>query len=275
LQVNLVHDRIPQRWLLVFSQQAYDREVQTLNRRIEESRQTLKTTLWHLSKDEFACEADARKRFNEVMKKYSFHTATFSIKTAEKYEKRGRPTPGAKPQKTIVQIVEPEITENAEAIFKARLSKGRFILATNDLDTKRLSNSDILREYKDLQKVERGFRFLKDPWFLLDEVFLKTPKRVTALMAVMALCLMVYAVAEYELRESLRKSNNTLPNQLKKEVGNPTLRWIFSLLDGITVVTINSDGISEKIVANLTSLSEKIIRLFGQTTEQIYDLSPA
>lgn len=266
---------IVQRWVLVSSQQAYKREVETLNKRIDKSRKTLKTALWHLSKDEFACEADARKRFDEVVKKYSFHTATFAAKTVEKFNKRGRPLPDAKPQKIIVQVVESDITENAEAVSKARMSKGRFILATNDLDTKRLPNSDVLREYKDLQKVERGFRFLKDPWFMLDKLFLKTPKRIAALMAVMSLCLMVYAVSEYELRETLRKSNNTLPNQLNKEIANPTIRWVFSLMDGIAVATIDpGGGPVETIVANITKLSEKIIRLFGRTTEQIYDLSP-
>jgi len=43
----------------------------------------------------------------------------------------------------------------------------RFILATNVIDTKELSDDDALREYKAQQSTERGFRFLKDPLFLL------------------------------------------------------------------------------------------------------------
>lgn len=32
----------------------------------------------------------------------------------------------------------------------------------------------MLSEYKEQQDVERGFRLLKDPWFIVDSVFLKT-----------------------------------------------------------------------------------------------------
>jgi len=44
---------------------------------------------------------------------------------------------------------------------------GRFILATNVLDIDELTDDDVLREYKAQQSTERGFRFLKDPLFLL------------------------------------------------------------------------------------------------------------
>lgn len=45
---------------------------------------------------------------------------------------------------------------------------------------------EILEDYKERQDVERGFRFLKDPWFMVDSVFLKLPRRIEALMMVMA-----------------------------------------------------------------------------------------
>jgi transposase len=48
--------------------------------------------------------------------------------------------------------------------------------------------------------VESGFRFLKDPWFMVDSVFLKSPQRISALMVVMTLCLLVYNIAQYNLR---------------------------------------------------------------------------
>ncbi|CDN09860.1 hypothetical protein RintRC_0808 [Richelia intracellularis] len=49
---------------------------------------------------------------------------------------------------------------------------GRFILATNVLDADKLSNEDVLREYKAEQSTERGFRFLKYPLFFTSTVFL-------------------------------------------------------------------------------------------------------
>jgi len=56
-----------------------------------------------------------------------------------------------------------ELKETALAVEIKRA--GRFILATNVIDTKELSDDDALREYKAQQSTERGFRFLKDPLF--------------------------------------------------------------------------------------------------------------
>ena len=44
-------------------------------------------------------------------------------------------------------------------IAAQRVRCGRFILASNVLDSTKLSASDALREYKAQQGVERGFRY--------------------------------------------------------------------------------------------------------------------
>jgi len=225
-----------------------------------------------LSNEAFACEADAKKKFLEVVADFSLHQADFSVTTQAKFSKRGRPAKEAQPQDQEVKIVLPEIQENLEIINRLKATKGRFILATNDLDSNAFPDEEILKEYKDLAKLERGFRFLKDPWFMLDKLFLKTPNRIAALTAVMALCLLVYNVAEYEMREALKTQHKTLPNQLKKEINNPTLRWVFKLLEGISIVTMTTEKIVHRAVSNLTELAERIIRLFGHETEMVYGL---
>ena len=55
--------------------------------------------------------------------------------------------------------------------------------------------------------VERGFRFLKDPLFFADSLFLKKPERIMALMMIMGLALLIYALAERRLRLSLEQNN--------------------------------------------------------------------
>jgi transposase len=86
-------------------------------------------------------------------------------------------------------------------------AKGRFILATNDLDRERYPVAQLLQDYKDQQSVERGFRFLKDPWFMVDSIFLKLPRRIEALMMVMTLCLLVYNLAQFRLRQRLKEQD--------------------------------------------------------------------
>jgi transposase len=117
-------------------------------------------------------------------------------------------------------------------------AKGRFILATNDFDNNGYPDARILADYKAKQTVERGFRFLKNPEFIADTHFLKSPKRIGALMMVITLCLLVHAVAQHRLRQKLQAANDTLPNQLGKPIQTPTLRWLFPIMEGIALVRI-------------------------------------
>ena len=108
---------------------------------------------------------------------------------------------------------------------------------------------------------------------MVDSIFLKSPRRIEALMMVMTLCLMIYNVAQYRLRQTLKGGNETLPNQLKKPIQNPTLRWIFQMMEGIGVVQFFKKSISQpvkELISNLNDLRKKIIRLFGLTACQIY-----
>ncbi len=109
---------------------------------------------------------------------------------------------------------------------------------------------------------------MKDPWFMVDSIFLKSPKRIEALMMVMTLCLMVYNIAQYKLRELLKEKNETLPNQLGKQVQNPTLRWIFQIMEGVSIVRF----LKNEVIANLSDLRKKIIELFGNTAMKMYGL---
>ena len=67
-------------------------------------------------------------------------------------------------------------------------------------------------EYKAQQSTERGFRFLKDPLFFTSSVFLKSPKRITALAMVMGLSLLVYSLGQRALRLALARAQETIPH---------------------------------------------------------------
>ena len=94
--------------------------------------------------------------------------------------------------------------------------------------------------YKSQQRVERGFRFLKSPQFLSDAMFLKSPKRIEAMLMIMTLSLLVYSALEYKIRNELKKQNKTFSNQLKKPVQNPTTRWIFENFHKIQIVILKN-----------------------------------
>jgi transposase len=139
-------------------------------------------------------------------------------------------------------------------------------LATNILDENILTNSEMISEYKAQQCCERGFGFLKDPLFFADSIFLKTPKRIEALAMIMALCLLVYTLAQRQMRAALLSSKSTVKNQLGKPTERPTLRWIFQCFQSIHVVSLND----EKQISNLTDYRQFILSLFPDECYQYY-----
>jgi transposase len=154
-------------------------------------------------------------------------------------------------------------------------AKGRFILATNDLDEKAYPDEAVLAEYKDQYKVEnQGFRFLKDPWFMADDIYLKSAKRIEALMVVMTLCLFIYNYGQYIARQRLKEQNQTVPSQVKKPTQKPTMRWLFQCMSGALVIYGLIDGKMRKLVLNITALRQKIIQLFGDVACQMYGVVP-
>jgi transposase len=135
---------------------------------------------------------------------YTIHHQSEQIEVVTKFSTRGRPKNSEKP---IISHYQSILTfvESVEKQVPYRNKLGRFILATNDLDSSAMNAEVILTTYKEQQGVERGFRFIKDPQFHLNNVFLEKPERINALMMIMTLSLLVYNAGEYQIRETLKK----------------------------------------------------------------------
>ena len=100
-----------------------------------------------------------------------------------------------------------------------------FVVVTNELDTDALREDQLLEVYKDQGvTVERGFRFLKDPMFYAESLYLKSPKRIMALLMVMTLSLLIYSLAEMRIRSALVEADETIHDQKGKPTSRPTIR---------------------------------------------------
>lgn len=90
---------------------------------------------------------------------------------------------------------------------------------------------------------------------------------------VMTLSLMVYNVAQRRLRNAMEAQNETIPNQIGKQVTKPTLRWVFQTFEGINFVkTITGESV-QCIIHGINDLHKKVIRLLGGAACGIYQLS--
>jgi transposase len=187
------------------------------------------------------------------------------------YARRGRPT--AKDQKEIVGFnLQGQLGVDAAKLAEAQHSLGRFIIATNELDSTRLSAQAMLENYKDQGvSVERGFRFLKDPLFFAHSLFLKKPERLMALLMLMGLALLVYSLAERKLRLALQERNLSIPSQTRKPTQKPSMRWVFLLFEGLDIVLVKqNDEIVLRQLLNLSPVQEQVIRLLGSQVQNCY-----
>ena len=274
-EILSVHGNVPQRWLLVYSEQGYVREKKTLEKNIEKQEAQIQKEIRQLGSAAFGCVHDAEVELAKLRKEYPLHRVHGQAVAVKKYAGKGKPAADAVPLRVEYNL-DLMVERNEVAVAEVLNRKGRFILATNDMDAETYPAARMLSEYKEQQHVEGGFRFLKDPWFMVDSVFLKSPQRIAALMVVMTLCLLVYNIAQYKLRSRLKVTGETLPNQLNKPVQNPTLRWIFQIMEGLGVVHIqeNPDGPPRELLTNMSAVRKKIIQLFGPTACRMHGLNP-
>jgi transposase len=259
---------IQQRWLIIESEQRQQADIQQLHKRIGKEHQQQSGKLRQLSTQVFACQPDAQQaalKFEQSLKYHRLCDLKFTPQAH--YTKAGRPRLAQAPSR-ITYCVQATLVPNPEVIEVEMTRAGRFILATNVLDANQLSADDALAEYKDQQSNERGFRFLKDPLFFTSSVFVKSPKRVEALVMVMGLCLLVYSLAQRQLRQALAQAGEGIKNQVGKLTERPTLRWVFQSFQSVHLVMI--DG--TKQIINLTPQRQKVLRFLGTEAMRYYQL---
>jgi len=257
---------VSQRWLVVESEHRQRSDLKALKKRLSRQQQQAQSQLQTLSQEEFSCEADACKAALKLQKRWKYYQLE-QLEIVEKahYATAGRPRKGTKP-KRITYHVQAQVVADSDAIAVAERRAGRFIVATNIVEVEDLSNDEVLEEYKGQQGAERGFRFLKDPLFFADSVFLKTPARVAALAMVMALCLLIYTLGQRMLRQTLAKAKAGIPNQLGKKTSMPTLRWVFQCFQSVHLLRVNG----QQHISNLSDNRLLILRFLGSACQKYY-----
>jgi transposase len=259
---------IEQKWVVVHSTEMQKRKDVTFERKIQKKITESQKDLKELNKVEFACEEDARAALERWKKENPYcmlETMGISTISAKENGKRGRPK---KDEKLIVRyVVDAKAVRNEEITQNEKEYQGRFIIASNDLS---LNAEKMLEHYKNQSQVEKGFRFIKDKSFRVSEVYLKKPQRIEALSMIMVLTLMIYSVAEWKLREKLKETGETIPDQVKKQTQKPTLKWVFMLMREITEVKIEVDSKIVTKIANMNEVKDKIIKLMGENCEKYY-----
>jgi transposase len=100
IEVCSIYGGVPQRWLLIYSEQAFTREEKTLERAIKKELEIQRKEIKVLGFKEFDCECDARRALNSLEKKFKYHKVS-EIQITQKKVKAGRGRPKKDEQPTV------------------------------------------------------------------------------------------------------------------------------------------------------------------------------
>jgi transposase len=146
-EVSSIYGGVQQRWLLVHSQHAYAREEKALKKQVQKEFERAQIDLNKLSHQDFDCEHDARdqlKRWAQTLKYHQVLVGKMIVRSV----KQGRGRPRLNESLDQKYRIQGELQEDAERIDQELRRKGRFIVATNELDPTKLSAREMLFNYK-------------------------------------------------------------------------------------------------------------------------------
>ena len=182
--IELCHDRMAQRWLVVSSQAALERANTSVDKACQHESAAIQKQLFHLQAQRFATPEAAQSALSALATAWHDHqVATSSVIEHKRYACKGRPVPTT-PIKSMAWQIEAQSRPDQERMRECKQQRACFIIGTN-IDSRQLSAPEAIHAYKAQSQAEGGFRFLKDPLFFVSSLFVKKPCRIQGLLMVM------------------------------------------------------------------------------------------
>ena len=204
------HYGIDQRWVVVQSEGARSVGTKAVDKQVSKEKASIDKVSKNLQRQRFDCAEDALKAAKQSFSKLCFHRISdIQARRGTLNQSRGRPKKdGSTPQQVYYQL-DFTIEKQKEVIESEKTRRSCFVIGSN-IDSEKMSASELVSTYKAQSSVERGFRFLKDPYFFASSLFLKKNARIMGLLVVMTLSLLIYSISERRLRLDLKESGKPL-----------------------------------------------------------------
>lgn len=268
---STTYAEVEQRWLAIYSEAARERAAKRVDKELLKQGDKERKAFDELRRQRFHCPEDAWRAlaaFREKLGVLEVHGAEAIER--RRYQSAGKPATDAVPESVTYHLG--GALAAPIAVRERRLvRRSCFVLATNELDEGALGDPEVLRAYKgQSSKVDRGFRFLKDPMFLASTLYLKRVERVMALLMVMTVCLLVYAALEYRIRQTLAEHEESVPDQKGKPTRRPSAKWVFELFMDVHLLTITAEKTIRGLVLNLREELKRLLELMGPTYMELY-----
>jgi transposase len=271
-RLELCHDGMAQRWLVVSSQAALGRAEAPLHHTRPREAEASHRQLFHLQAQRFATPEAAHEALTALAKDWTYHQVdSYHPSGHQRYARQGRPTPSL-PVKAIAWQIQAHVRPD-EAVIGHHKQRHAGLVIGPHICASELTDTEGIAAYTRQSRVDGGFRFLNDPLLLVSSLFVKKPCRIQGLLMVMTRALLVDSVAPRQLRQPLAH-HATVPNHINPPTTSPTLRWVFQLWEGIHRVRVTVQGQVHDLIAGLNDVQINVLRLFGEEVCRLYHISP-
>lgn len=163
-----------------------------------------------------------------------------------------------------------EWSHSQEALKYDEQTKGRYVLLTN-LAGEEYSMDDVLRIQKEQYRVEHRFSHWKGPVGVCP-IFLKTNRRIAALIMVTALALMVFCIIEREVRRKLGDKDGYTHGFLpENRRSRPTGKKIFNAVNNVQAIIFEDDQRIDRIL-NITPKARRVYDALEVQNEDLIEI---
>jgi len=271
--LEVCHDGMAQRWLLVPSEAALERAEATITKARQREEAAITRQLFHRQATRFKTPEVAQDALAALAQRWTSHQLDASTLIAHtRYAGNGRPT-SRTPLKAIAWQIQARVRPDQEAMRHDQHVKACFVLGPNS-GASEWRAAEVMAAYKGQSCVEGGCRLLKDPLFVVSSLVVKKPSRIAGLLMVMPLAWLVYSVAQRRLRQHLTRHHATVPNPINPPTTSPTVRWVSPLLEGIHGVRVTVPSQGHELIEGLNDVQITILRLFGARVCGLSQISP-
>lgn len=138
VSISLSYGNVEQRWLVIFSEEAYQKEILTLNKNYLKITQEEEKSFQKLCKEKFDCQEDTRKALNNFLKKCKhLSLENIEIMSTPVYAHKGRPKKDERPIAYQYHI-QADSCCTLENYKEKEHTKGKFVLSSNEIDSEKV-----------------------------------------------------------------------------------------------------------------------------------------
>jgi transposase len=197
------------------------------------------------------------KNVSSILAKYkATEWINTEIKVADdvsfKKTSRGKPSADATFTRVVTKKYQLIIRRNPEGIARSQVMDGVFPLTTNT----KLDAIDVLKHYKYQPNLEKRFSLFKSVCEVAP-VYLKSNKRIEALMFIYFIAMLLAALIERRLRQEMEANGVKSIKSLPEDRSSPTPTWeqLVRLFDGFARYDLLDD--------------KKLVKTFNDRTTEV------